>query len=855
MVGGCSCSVISAAALKYVRGSASGQPLHEVEALERCADVEGVVHLLAPVVELAPDSSYPYPRARLVMALARGGDLSALAVAWRSRTRACAGAGASASAGASMSPQGIPQAMAVPYLRDIAAALADVHARGIAHCDIKGSNVLLGGDGRARLADFGSAFLNSNGGGGDRGGASHGSDCRGGANRNVPPTQSQQERGERGSLRWTAPELLRPQPPAAGTELLARLQAADVWAFGCTILELLTGCPPWWDLTADTAEATVTLLSTDVRGALPSWLSPAAANAARRCLHPRPSARPRAQELLSLTLFEGVGSCDKSCSARMPAPQTMELSTCASVDCSEVACNCMPDQRRLARLAASARLACRAAQHLLLAAVGTKARPLAGGCDNGVRGSDNAERAALLSSAASLWECSILSHPALVDAHAVAAYAMAGALVRSILGSGAVAAAAASSASSLPHALVYVTLVFKCDSFPHIEAGAAWLGIIAALAAAVATPNVRALTTAPEPPPKIAAAGDGALSQAEAAALSTVLTRMLIARSRAWAVPAAPAGGWAPTNAAEPTACGPTMTMRGLLLLQIWRARTRNALHGRTRGRGTMREAATEAAIGTAAASACATLLSRAHAWAHELNTVARAEIVLRSLKPRDAHEAALQREVGVRAAAADQWLQRCWTLAAAAAGVLWPWLRAPSSLREGRRFDDGVACRFYPPHQCMAARPLSLEPEGTNNAQLQQSTEPRSLDCVAPWISCESTAMGALFLVDEKISTTASSDMTEPPRGLLAAVEPGDLVVLSKAAISNEGLCPRGVSTDGRGNGGIGGGSSSSSGSGGNDGWVVVRRLDRGAPLSVEPPPGALGWVRQAQLLPVSNA
>lgn len=42
-------------------------------------------------------------------------------------------------------------------LREVTEALAELHARGIVHRDLKPSNVLIGFDGRARLADFGAA--------------------------------------------------------------------------------------------------------------------------------------------------------------------------------------------------------------------------------------------------------------------------------------------------------------------------------------------------------------------------------------------------------------------------------------------------------------------------------------------------------------------------------------------------------------------------------------------------------------------------------------------------------------------------------------------------------------------------
>ena len=56
-------------------------------------------------------------------------------------------------------PLPVPEALEI--FRQMAEALAYVHAKGVRHCDLKPGNILLDARGRARIADFGQAHLSS----------------------------------------------------------------------------------------------------------------------------------------------------------------------------------------------------------------------------------------------------------------------------------------------------------------------------------------------------------------------------------------------------------------------------------------------------------------------------------------------------------------------------------------------------------------------------------------------------------------------------------------------------------------------------------------------------------------------
>ncbi|XP_074591711.1 mitogen-activated protein kinase kinase kinase 18-like [Curcuma longa] len=153
------------------------------------------------------------------------------------------------------------------YARCVARALRYLHdVAGVVHCDVKGRNVLLGeAPGVAKLADFGSAMRISDVFSGDR-------------------------RSLRGTPLWMAPEVARGEIPRP---------ESDVWSFGCTVIEMVTGLAPWssWK-PQDVAEATFRIGYGAELPEYPSHLSKLGRDFLDKCLRKNPNERWTAEQLL-----------------------------------------------------------------------------------------------------------------------------------------------------------------------------------------------------------------------------------------------------------------------------------------------------------------------------------------------------------------------------------------------------------------------------------------------------------------------------------------------------------------------------------------------------------------------------
>eukprot|EP00826_Nyctotherus_ovalis_P001788 TRINITY_DN10317_c0_g1_i7.p1 TRINITY_DN10317_c0_g1~~TRINITY_DN10317_c0_g1_i7.p1 ORF type:complete len:297 (-),score=86.15 TRINITY_DN10317_c0_g1_i7:135-1025(-) len=99
------------------------------------------------------------------------------------------------------------------YSKQILKGLEYLHAHNVLHRDIKGANVLVDSNGICKLADFGEAKKIYAG-----------------------NSQSCLYSSLKGTPYWMAPEVIRQTRYG---------RQADIWSFGCTVIEMATGKPPW----------------------------------------------------------------------------------------------------------------------------------------------------------------------------------------------------------------------------------------------------------------------------------------------------------------------------------------------------------------------------------------------------------------------------------------------------------------------------------------------------------------------------------------------------------------------------------------------------------------------------------
>lgn len=152
-----------------------------------------------------------------------------------------------------------PEHLIASYTEQILQGLRYLHGEGIIHRDIKGDNILITKDGKVKLADFGTAKLED---------------------------AEKKTQTVVGTPYWMAPEVI---------EMSACGPTSDIWSLGCTVLELLTGAPPYFELGPMSALFNIV---EDRHPPLPDNLNEVLRSFLKVCFKKDPRQRPTAAELV-----------------------------------------------------------------------------------------------------------------------------------------------------------------------------------------------------------------------------------------------------------------------------------------------------------------------------------------------------------------------------------------------------------------------------------------------------------------------------------------------------------------------------------------------------------------------------
>ncbi|XP_019437994.1 PREDICTED: mitogen-activated protein kinase kinase kinase YODA-like isoform X1 [Lupinus angustifolius] len=169
------------------------------------------------------------------------------------------------------------RAMTEPMVRNftwhILSGLAYLHSKKTIHRDIKGPNLLVNASGTVKLADFGVAKI---------------------------LTGKSYQLSLKGSPYWMAPELMMAAIKKESSPKLA--MAVDIWSLGCTIIEMLTGKPPWSEF--EEAQAMFKVLHKSPT--IPETLSSEGQDFLLQCFRRNPADRPSAAMLLTHTFVQNL---------------------------------------------------------------------------------------------------------------------------------------------------------------------------------------------------------------------------------------------------------------------------------------------------------------------------------------------------------------------------------------------------------------------------------------------------------------------------------------------------------------------------------------------------------------------
>jgi len=207
------------------------------------------------------------------------------------------------------------------FTSHILSGLLYLHSNSIIHRDIKGANCLISSEDTIKIADFGTAAQC------DR----FRSKTFKAVSDAVPPPgfvklpASTEHKALRGTSYYMAPEVIR------GVGYGRR---ADVWSLGCTVIEMVTGQPPWSDSNDQVAVMYRVASGTEVVE-IPKSLSTEGRNFLTWCFKRDPNDRATTKYLLEHP-FTMLGS-SKGLFRKAPPPPPRQTQSAGAIDMCTIA--------------------------------------------------------------------------------------------------------------------------------------------------------------------------------------------------------------------------------------------------------------------------------------------------------------------------------------------------------------------------------------------------------------------------------------------------------------------------------------------------------------------------------------
>ena len=178
----------------------------------------------------------------------------------------------------------LPETSIHDFGRDLLSALHALHSRGIVHCDLKPSNVLLDENGRVKLGGFGLARMAS--------------DI---VKQYKSVASSLHEKKKRGTPCYMAPELLK-------GDFNCHSFASDFWSLGCILYECAAGHPPFVSSSLNTLVESILHENVNVS----SNFSKEFKDLLERCLTKNPTERITWNEILDHPFWKSSISSNRS---------------------------------------------------------------------------------------------------------------------------------------------------------------------------------------------------------------------------------------------------------------------------------------------------------------------------------------------------------------------------------------------------------------------------------------------------------------------------------------------------------------------------------------------------------------